>query len=129
MTGYWAKKLKLNNTEYIETEEPRFLLAVSVGQPMESETSDIPESVKLNPNYPNPFNPTTTISYELKEEAQVLLSIWNIVGQKVVTLVDGMREAGEHTASWNASDMPSGLYIAQLEVGGEVFIRKMTLIK
>ncbi len=123
-----TSKLKPKKTDYLDT-EPRFLLAVSTGQVAESETVDIPETVKLNPNYPNPFNPTTTISYELKEEAQVLLSIWNIVGQKVVTLVDGMKEAGEHTASWNASDMPSGLYIAQLEVGGEVFIRKMTLIK
>jgi len=121
-------ELKPKKDDYLDT-EPRFLIAVSTGQAVESEIAEIPETVKLNPNYPNPFNPTTTISYELKEEAQVLLSIWNIVGQKVVTLVDGMKEAGEHTASWNASDMPSGLYIAQLEVGGEVFIRKMTLIK
>ncbi len=112
-----------------EGEQPRFVLTVSPGVSEQANSTDIPESVKLNPNYPNPFNPTTTISFELKEESEVLLSIWNIVGQRVVTLVDGMREAGEHTATWNASEMPSGIYIAQLEVGGEVFIRKMTLIK
>jgi hypothetical protein len=109
--------------------DSRFLISIQPGNLQQNEVSDIPESVKLNPNYPNPFNPATTISYELKEDAEVILSIWNIVGQKVTTLVDGMVEAGEHTATWNASDMPSGLYIAQLEVGGQVFIRKMTLIK
>jgi hypothetical protein len=117
------------NANRNESEEPRFLLTVTPGSVGQADTPDIPESVKLNPNYPNPFNPATTISYELKEDSEVLLSIWNIVGQRVVTLVDGMKEAGEHTATWNASEMPSGIYIAQLEVGGEVFIRKMTLIK
>ncbi|MDY6994837.1 MAG: T9SS type A sorting domain-containing protein, partial [Pseudomonadota bacterium] len=121
-------KLKLS-TETSGTASSRFLLTINAGFISESEANEVPESVKLNPNYPNPFNPSTTISYELKEDSEVLLSIWNIVGQKVVTLVDEMKEAGEHTATWNASDMPSGLYIAQLEVGGEVFIRKMTLIK
>ncbi len=116
-------------TERQESKEPRFILTVSPGSMEQANSPDIPESVKLNPNYPNPFNPATTISYELKEDSEVLLSIWNIVGQRVVTLVDGMKEAGEHTATWNASEMPSGIYIAQLEVAGEVFIRKMTLIK
>ncbi|NGP76153.1 T9SS type A sorting domain-containing protein [Balneolaceae bacterium YR4-1] len=113
----------------LDSEEPRFILTVRPGNTGPVNNPDIPESVKLNPNYPNPFNPATTISYELKEDSEVLLSIWNIVGQRVVTLVDGMQEAGQHTANWNASEMPSGIYIAQLEVGGQVFIRKMTLIK
>ncbi|MGK7389971.1 MAG: T9SS type A sorting domain-containing protein, partial [Candidatus Cyclobacteriaceae bacterium M2_1C_046] len=123
-----SEGLRLNKSKS-GTGEPRFTLTVSPGVAEQSTSTDIPESVKLNPNYPNPFNPATTISFELKEDSEVLLSIWNIVGQKVVTLVDGMKEAGEHTATWNASEMPSGIYIAQLEVGGQVFIRKMTLIK
>lgn len=117
------------NKERFGREEPRFTLTVRPGNVGPATNPDIPESVKLNPNYPNPFNPATTINYELKEDSEVLLSIWNIVGQRVVTLVDGMKEAGQHTATWNASEMPSGIYIAQLEVGGQVFIRKMTLIK
>lgn len=112
-----------------ESNQPRFVLSLSPVSAGVAEPAEMPESVKLNPNYPNPFNPTTTITYELKEDSEVLLSIWNIVGQKVITLVDGVQEAGEHTATWNASEMPSGIYIAQLEVGSEVFIRKMTLIK
>lgn len=123
-----AGRPQLNKTKAV-SDQPRFVLSVSPVASEETSFSGIPESVKLNPNYPNPFNPTTTISYELKEDSEVLLSIWNIVGQKVVTLADGMKEAGEHTATWNASEMPSGIYIAQLRVGGKVFIRKMTLIK
>lgn len=119
----------LLNKPKIGSEDSRFILSVSPGIKEQNDSPDIPESVKLNPNYPNPFNPTTTIRFELKEDSEVLLSIWNIVGQRVVTLVDGMKEAGEHTATWNASEMPSGIYIAQLEVDGQVFIRKMTLIK
>lgn len=126
--NYTFSKPQLNKSKS-KSEPPRFILSISSAVSGEIDTGEIPESVKLNPNYPNPFNPATTISYELKEDSEVLLSIWNIVGQKVVTLVDGMKEAGEHTANWNASEMPSGIYIAQLEVSGEVFIRKMTLIK
>jgi len=109
-------------------EEPRFTVKVS-GSSRTEEQGEIPQSVKLNQNYPNPFNPNTTISYELTEQAEVSLNIYTIVGQKVATLVDGSREAGVHQEVWNATDMPSGIYIAQLEVNGKVFIRKMTLIK
>jgi hypothetical protein len=121
------KKGLLKNAEQ-EDGEPRFTLAV---QPKlaNADESEIPESVKLNPNYPNPFNPSTTLSFELAQDAEVTLSIWNMIGQKVATLVDGMVEAGTHQHTWNASNMPSGMYIARLEVGGDVFTRKMTLIK
>ena len=106
----------------------RFMLSVQPkGETVES--ADLPESVKLNPNYPNPFNPATTIPYELTEDAEVKLTVWNMIGQKVATLVDGLVEAGSHEETWNASNMPSGIYIARFEVGSKVFTRKMTLIK
>lgn len=106
----------------------RFVLSVQPkGETVES--ADLPESVKLNPNYPNPFNPATTIPYELTEDAEVKLTVWNMIGQKVATLVDGLVEAGSHEETWNASNMPSGIYIARFEVGSKVFTRKMTLIK
>ncbi|MDR8391799.1 lamin tail domain-containing protein [Aliifodinibius sp. S!AR15-10] len=111
-------------------QKPRFTLKTSAPDSRRNtESNEIPESVKLNPNYPNPFNPSTTISFELTEQAHVNLNVYTIVGQKVATLVDEVRDVGEHTESWNAADMPSGIYIAQLEVQGKVYIRKMTLIK
>jgi len=106
----------------------RFMLVVNPNAEI-SNGEDLPESIKLNPNYPNPFNPTTTIPYEIAEDTEVKLTIWNMIGQKVATLVDGMVEAGTHEETWNASNMPSGIYIARFEVGNRVFTRKMTLIK
>ena len=119
----------LYKTTPSENGDVRFVLRVNPGQVDNSGSQELPSSNQLNPNYPNPFNPTTTISYSLTRETEVKISVWNIVGQKVATLVDGVVEAGTHTELWNASDMPSGIYIAQMEVGGNVFIRKMTLIK
>lgn len=110
------------------SQDSRFTLSVKPNI-QNTESNDVPESVKLKPNYPNPFNPTTTIPYELTEESDVLLTVWNMIGQKVATLVDGTVEAGTHEVRWNASNMPSGMYIARFEVNGTVFTRKMTLIK
>lgn len=121
---------RLLNKQSNENEEGRFVIAVTPAEAQREERDDTPNAVKLNPNYPNPFNPTTTISYTLDQDARVEVTIWNIVGQKVATLVDEVVEAGEHEEVWNASDMPSGMYITQLEVNGTVeAIRKMTLIK
>ncbi|WP_445664824.1 lamin tail domain-containing protein [Fodinibius sp. AD559] len=119
---------KLLNKRKASEKDPRFVLSVNPNSEI-SNVEDLPESVKLKPNYPNPFNPTTTIPYEITEDAEVKLTIWNMIGQKVATLVDGPVDAGEHEETWNATNMPSGIYIARFQVGSEVFTRKMTLIK
>jgi len=123
-----ADKRGLLNKRKGSKESSRFVLSL-IPNVKASSGQNIPESVKLNPNYPNPFNPTTTIPYEIAEDAEVKLTVWNMIGQKVATLVDGMVEAGTHQETWNANSMPSGIYIARFEVGNEVFTRKMTLIK
>lgn len=125
----------LLNTNNDSSGEERFSLAVRPsGSMAENVTEDLPESIRLKPNYPNPFTNTTTIPYELDEAAEVTLTVWNMIGQKVATLIDGdLKSAGPHDEdpdiNWNAANMPSGMYIARLEAGGEVFTRKMTLIK
>ncbi len=88
-----------------------------------------PGSVELRQNFPNPFNPATNIVYYLPEETHVRIGIWNVVGQQVALLVDDTMRAGENSVSWNAADMPSGIYIVQLETGNRIFTRKITLIK
>lgn len=123
-----SEETLLNKSSGNDNDEPRFVLSVKPKQ-QQIASDELPESAKLNPNYPNPFNPQTTIPYQLSEDAEVKLTVWNMIGQKVATLVDGFVEAGTHQESWNASNMPSGIYIARFEVAGEVFIRKMTLIK
>ncbi len=70
----------------------------------------------LNQNYPNPFNPATTVKYSVPRNSHVSLTIYNIRGQKVVVLQDGEQSAGEYSKTWNASNVPSGTYFAELVV-------------
>ncbi|MDZ7755966.1 T9SS type A sorting domain-containing protein [Rhodohalobacter sp.] len=94
-----------------------------------SEKDERPGSIELRQNYPNPFNPSTNIEFYLPEQQPVRIGVYNIVGQQVALLADESYGAGEHVISWNASEMPSGVYIVQLEVGSRIFTRKITLIK
>lgn len=121
---------KLLNESTDEEEESRFILRIRPGDNITQDSNELPESAKLKPNYPNPFSNATTIPFELAQEEEVTLTVWNMIGQKVATLVDDVKGAGEHTdVQWDATNMPSGMYIARFEVAGQVFTRKMTLIK
>ena len=73
-----------------------------------------PQNFSLSQNYPNPFNPGTTIKYQLPVSSNVELSIYNILGQKIATLVKSRQEAGRYTTTWDASGYPSGVYIYQI---------------
>ncbi len=88
-----------------------------------------PGKFSLSQNYPNPFNPTTTISFNIPEASNVRLTLYNILGQEIKTLVNESKEAGVHTVNFNASDLNSGLYIYKLEANGLTQTRKMTLVK
>jgi glucuronoarabinoxylan endo-1,4-beta-xylanase len=84
----------------------------------------------LKGNYPNPFNPTTTIRFELPGTAQVTLKIFNILGQEVATLVSDRLSAGSHSYEWSCSEgTASGMYVYRLEVGGHIETRRMILLK
>lgn len=93
------------------------------------EVTDTPRELELHQNFPNPFNPVTTISFYLPEPKEVKLSVFNIVGQPIAVIAEGTLSAGEKTFEWDARDRPSGMYIYQLEVGNKVMTRKMTLVK
>jgi chitinase len=92
-------------------------------------TGELPEQFTLGQNYPNPFNPTTTIEFSLPNSAQVELNIYNVIGEKVATLVDQNLSAGLHNVSWDASNMPSGVYLYRLSAGKNVMVKKMVLSK
>lgn len=89
----------------------------------------IPTVTGLNGNYPNPFNATTRISFDMAEAGNVNLKIYNITGQLIETLADGHVEAGRHSIEWDASGYSSGLYFYRLTAGENVFTRRMTLLK
>jgi len=91
--------------------------------------NESPNRFTLNQNFPNPFNPSTTISYNIPESANVKLEVFNAVGQKVATLINGTQNAGSHTVSFDASNLASGIYLYKLTSGNQVKINKMTLVK
>jgi plastocyanin len=84
---------------------------------------------ELRHNYPNPFNPTTSLPYELKTEGLVRLNVFNVLGEKVAELVNERQAAGLHVVNFNASALPSGIYIYQLTSGGRTQAAKMILMK
>lgn len=93
-----------------------------------------PREYSLMQNYPNPFNPETSIHYHLKKSEHVILKIYNILGQEVITLVDERQPAGRFSAHWdgkdrNGSQVPSGLYLYRIQAGDFVNTRKMLLIR
>jgi len=89
----------------------------------------LPEKFGLNQNYPNPFNPSTMLSYSLTKPVYAALSIYNILGQRVETLVESNHQAGEYNIKWDASEMPSGIYFARLEAGDFSNCVRMVLVK
>jgi len=101
---------------------------------LSSDEISIPISQKTLSNYPNPFNPETTIKFFLGQQSVVKLVIYNIRGQRVATILDELKEAGEHFVIWNGRDfrgepLPSGTYFYQLTTNDNIFTNKMLLLK
>jgi len=89
----------------------------------------LPITLSLLPNYPNPFNAGTTISYSLPENSVVTLDIYDILGRKIQTLFEGNQPAGNHSLIWNADNFSSGVYFYKLTSGEMQLSNKMILIK
>ena len=106
-----------------------FILAPSLSVGVSAESEELPAEVVLSGNYPNPFNPETTIRYALPQAGKVRLVVYDVLGQEVAVLVDGSRPAGHHTVRFDGDDLPSGSYVYRLQVGEEVVARTMTLVK
>jgi hypothetical protein len=91
-----------------------------------------PEAVaefELHQNYPNPFNPTTQISFEMKQGGPANLTVYNLMGQKITTLLDGFTDAGHHTVNFDGANLPAGTYVYTLKVDGHQISKKMVLMK
>jgi hypothetical protein len=94
-----------------------------------SGNGNIPEQISLFHNYPNPFNAQTTISYSLSESGPATLTIYNLLGQKVAVLFDGVQTAGEHKTVWDAGNQTSGIYFYRISAGRFIKSEKMLLLK
>jgi len=97
---------------------------VNTGEAISADGEDLRISVS-----PNPFNPTTVASYELREASNVSLRVYDTAGRLVATLVDGWRQAGMHEVSFDGSELASGIYLAKLEAGEFTAVQKMALLK
>ncbi|RMH63791.1 MAG: T9SS C-terminal target domain-containing protein [Bacteroidetes bacterium] len=91
--------------------------------------NEVPAHFALKQNYPNPFNPVTTIEYSIPAVEQVKLSVFDVLGREVAVLVDGSQTPGAYTVTFDASSLPSGLYLYRLEAGSQSIVRSMMLLK
>jgi hypothetical protein len=89
----------------------------------------LPQKTQLIQNFPNPFNPTTLVLYQLEREAPVLIKILNALGQEVATLVHETKPAGTHRAIWNAASFSSGIYFCTMLSGSYSSTKKIILMK
>lgn len=88
-----------------------------------------PDRIALEQNYPNPFNPATTITFSVPHRESVRLEVFNALGEKVATLVDGVQEPGEYHVQWNAGGSPSGVYFYRLTGEGFAATKKLMLVR
>ncbi len=89
----------------------------------------IPKQILLHQNYPNPFNPITSITFEIPVDSDVQLSIYNLAGRKVRTLIHEIKDAGKHTIQLNGNNLPSGIYFYALDTPSNKLVKKLVLIK
>jgi hypothetical protein len=88
-----------------------------------------PSVYSLDQNYPNPFNPSTLIKYSVAQDGFVNVSVFNLIGEKVATIVNSNMKAGSYEVNFNASSLSSGVYFYSIEAGDFKAVRKMMLMK
>ncbi len=89
----------------------------------------LPAAFVLEQNFPNPFNPTTTIRYQLPRSAHVVISVFDLLGRQIVKLVEEQQQAGTRSVTWNAAGLPTGIYFCRLTAGDYIGVKKMLIIR
>jgi len=133
MSGFVAPQLGmeiLNPYVFSDTTEyavvRNYLMTVGV---YDGQANAVPSTLSLEQNYPNPFNPNTKIEYRLNESGNVKVSVFDLLGREVAVLINEEQPVGRYAVSWNAADMPSGMYICRLQSGNGSLVRRMLLLK
>ncbi len=135
LTSYWPTSFDLNQIDWVQSNlpfepPPDMTTPLAIGE----DGSSLPGIYALHQNYPNPFNPSTTIRYELAKTSMVNLTIYNVRGQKVKTLLDARQGLGKHAIEWDGRNdaynpVASGVYFVKMKAGDFNMTRKMILIK
>ena len=120
-----------NNTVSFTSPDVSNLIILSASKvtAVDNEVTALPTEFTLSQNYPNPFNPSTKIAFTLNNNAQVTLTVYNVVGEKVSTLVREYKNAGAYTVNFNASQLSSGVYFYELKADAVRLVKKMSLLK
>ncbi len=114
--GPWMEKTELSGWEDDQTEFPIAMASAL-------------QRLQMIAAHPNPFNPSTTLSFDLPEAGQVNLRVYDINGRLAAELINGWREAGTHEATFDASRLPSGIYLARISAGDFQAVHKIMLVK
>jgi hypothetical protein len=112
-----------------EAVEARFTVVIETGETVDAENPLMPETFSLEQNYPNPFNPTTQIQFTLDSVQDVSLKVYDMAGRQVANLVNGVMQAGQHSTTFSADHLASGIYLYRFVSESHQFTRKMTLLK
>ena len=124
---YKIQIMSLEDSSIIDTSDNPFSITVPTG--IEAISNQIPVNYALLQNYPNPFNPSTLISWQLIDSRHVELSVYNILSEKVATLISEKQQAGRHRYEWDAGNMPSGIYFYRIKAGEFQDVKKMILMR
>jgi hypothetical protein len=121
--GYFNFKFEISSNGYLYWTDSLKLKTVVTGV-----KPDLQEpTFNLEQNYPNPFNSTTTIKYSIPTSSKVTLKIYNIIGKEIESLVNEEKPTGTYEVTWNAGNLPGGVYFYQLNTGGLIETKKMVL--
>ena len=122
--GYFNIKIELASDGWVFWTDSIHLIVTGV----EDETT-LPTEFALEQNYPNPFNPSTTFRYSIPQLSKVVIKVFDILGNEIETLVNEEKSVGTYELTWNAANLPSGVYFYQLRAGDFIQVKKMLLLK
>lgn len=124
----WYLSTSTSGSKYLYTQNIVISGTTTLAVSVEEET-EIPTSFELQQNYPNPFNPSTNINFSLNQDGNVKLVVFNSIGQEVATILNGFLPSGKHNLKFDASNLPTGVYIYRLITSTQSLTKKMMLIR
>ncbi len=129
-TAFEDKSGGIHNPKYVVTALRGAMKLLGIATAVKQDYQDtVPTDYVVYQNYPNPFNPSTNIRFALPKESHVKLTVYDVTGREIVTLVNDNLNAGVHTVEWSAKDLASGMYLYRIEAGSFVKVNKMILLK